>query len=191
MAAALREATGGEHVLLDPRKSPGTEKPHGSQSPSLNPLHRVFSHHVYCLALLGRDSSPLAGDGSWSEDASGQHWCMEDHQPPDWWGGVYQLHGEEPWAAQAYPLHPTPSQPLSWNGSRDFTPMGQVPSIPQSSVKASLFCWPTFLPLPPEFFMLPRCASSCACTIVCSWLGVSSIWVSLSSPHCLGQCAPY
>lgn len=116
MAAALREATGGEHVLLDPRKSPGTEKPHGSQSPSLNPLHREFSHHVRCLALLGRDSSPLAGDGSWSEDASGQHWCMEDHQPPDWWGGVYQLHGEEPWAAQPTLYTPRPPNPCPGTG---------------------------------------------------------------------------
>ena len=33
---------------------------------------------------------------------------MEGHQPLDWWYRVYKLNGEEPWAAQAYPLHPFP-----------------------------------------------------------------------------------
>lgn len=108
MPVALREITGGECVFLDSQRSPSTEKPDGSQSPSLNPLHREFFHHLHLLDDLDWDSSPLPGDGSWSEDASGQHWCMEDHLPLGRWFGIYQLHGEEPWVAQACPLYPTP-----------------------------------------------------------------------------------
>lgn len=79
-------------------------------------LHRQFSHHLHPHAVLGRGSSFIPGDGSWSEDASGQHWCMEGHQPMDWWCGVYQLHGKESWPAQAYSLCPipTPTLVLGW-----------------------------------------------------------------------------
>ena len=130
-----------------PMKKSRYQKASCSESSSLNPLHRHFSHHLHLLAVLDRDSSPLPGDGSWSEDASGQHWCVEGHQPLDWWCRVYKLHGEEFWAAQAYPLHPIPilTLILEWvprlhfHGSDPFSSpiLCQIPSF---------FLTPPFLP---------------------------------------------
>ena len=87
-----------------------------SQVASPDFLHRQFSHHLHPHAVLGWGSSSIPGDGSWSEDTSEQHWCMEGHQPLDWWCGVYQLHGEESWATQAYPLYPTPTPTICCPG---------------------------------------------------------------------------
>ena len=58
---------------------------------------------------------------------------------------------------------PSPPQPLSWNGSHDFTSMGQVPSVPQSSVKSPPFSCP-HSSSPATSSLAPRCASSLACT---------------------------
>lgn len=74
-----------------------------------------------------------------------------------------------------------PSLVLPWVKSLQF---------PNPQAKFPSFFWPTFLSLSPEFFMVPRCASSWACTTVCSWPGISSIWSSLSSLHYLGHCVP-
>lgn len=52
-----------------------------------------LSHHLSLHAALGRGSPSLAGDGSQSEDASGQLGCVEGRQPLDWRFGVYQPHG--------------------------------------------------------------------------------------------------
>ena len=133
MPLALREVTGGEHVFLDLWRSPGQMV--GSKSSSLISLHRQFYHHLHPDDVFGWDSSPLLGDGSWSEDASGQHWCVEGHQPLDWWCRVYKLHGEEPWAAQAYPLHPIPILALILEWVPCLSSQGQVHSAPQSSLQ--------------------------------------------------------
>lgn len=88
MPVALREITGRECLFLDSQRNPNAEKPDESQSPSLNPLHREFFHHLHLLAVLGGDPSPLPGDGSWSEDAPVQHLRMEGHWPLVWLCGV-------------------------------------------------------------------------------------------------------
>ena len=68
--------------------------------------------------------------------------------------------------------------------------MTSLPRVKSVQFPSSPSGEPTFFPFP-ELFMVPRCASSWACTTVCSWHGISSIWFSLSSLHYLGYCAPY
>ena len=134
----------------------------GSKSSSLISLHRQFYHHLHPDDVFGWDSSPLPGDGSWSEDASGQHWCVEGHQPLDRWCRVYKLHGEEPWAAQAYPLHPIPILTLILEWVRSL----QLPSPPSN---------PCLVPGPS---LPPQPAPP--------WpLGVLPQWLALECGHCL------
>lgn len=71
------------------------------------------------------------------------------------------------------------------------SPCPSVKSLQVPSPLSTPFPWLAHLSSSsPERFMVPRCASSWACTTVCSWPGISSIWSSLSSLHCLGYCAP-
>ena len=164
MPVVLRDITGGVCSFgLLPKKS--------KMVPSSNVLHREFLPHLHLLAALDWDSSPLPGDGRRSEDAPGQHWCVEDHWPLGRWCGVHQLHGEDPWAARAYPSPPSPPQPLSWNGSPDFPCMGQVPSVPQSSVKFPRFSCPR--PSSPATASL----ASQVCLIAGLYLNVLNAWI--------------
>lgn len=95
-------------------------------------LRRQLLYSVHLNAVGHWDSSPLPGDGHWSEGTAGQCEPVEEPEPLVWWSGIQHGYGEKPQASQACPT--AARLPPLWRKSHDCPGVDHAPLAPPSFV---------------------------------------------------------